>query len=483
MAEQGLKDKTVRGVAWSAVDSIARYGITFLVSIVLARLLSPEEYGLIGIITIFITVFNGIVDGGFTNALIRKQNITDQDYNTAFITNLLVSVFLAVLLFFSSPLIAVFFNRDELTMLTRVMSVIVVVNGLAIVQKAKLTKNIDFKTQTKITLIASVSSGLVGIVLALLGFGVWALVGQQITNQSLNTFFLWFFSKWKPKLKFSVASFKDLWGFGWKLLVSGLIDSIWREIYQVVVGKFYSTATLGLYTRGQQFASLFSTNLTAVVQRVSYPVLSSIQDDKIRLKDAYQRVIKSTMLVTFACMLGLAAISKSMVYVLIGEKWLPCVPMLQIICFQMMLYPLHAINLNMLQVQGRSDLFLKLEIIKKTIGVIPLCLGIFIDIYWMLFGSVIVGFVSYLLNAYYSGPFLNYSVWEQIKDILPSFIISIIMALIVFVVGLLPISPYVLLLIQLVVGGGVMILLCEIIKLPDYFEVKSIVYSIVNKKR
>lgn len=483
MAEQSLKEKTVKGVGWSAIDSIARYGITFFVSIVLARLLSPDEYGLIGIITVFITVFNGIVDGGFTNALIRKQDVADQDYNTAFITNLVVSVFLAILLFLLSPLIAAFFEREELTMLTRVMSVIVVVNGLAIVQKAKLTKKVDFKTQTKITLIASVASGAVGIVLALIGFGVWALVGQQITNQSLNTLLLWIFSRWRPTFVFSVASFRELWGFGWKLLVSGLIDSIWREIYQVIVGKFYSTETLGQYTRGQQFASLFSTNISAVVQRVSYPVLSSIQDDKTRLKDGYKRVIKTTMMVTFACMLGLAAISKSMVYVLIGEKWLPCVPMLQIICFQMMLYPLHAINLNMLQVQGRSDLFLKLEIIKKTIGVIPLCLGIFIDIYWMLWGSVIVGFISYYLNAYYSGPFLNYSVWQQIKDILPSFVISSIMALAVFAVGMLPITPYVLLFIQFIAGVLVLLLICETVKLPDYLELKSIVSSIINNKR
>lgn len=482
MAEQNLKDKTVKGVGWSAIDNVLSLGIGFLVSIVLARLLSPEEYGLIAIITIFINVFNSIVDSGFSNALIRKNDASDTDYNTVFWSNMALSVALCLVLFFCAGPIAVFFERPQLESLTQVMSIIVIINAFAIIQRTVLVKRVDFKTQTKISLIASLSSGAVGIGMAFAGFGVWSLVGQQISRQLLNTIFLWVFNKWFPHKVFSWSSFKELFSFGWKLLASSLIDTIWKEIYQVVIGKFYQPATLGQYTRAQQFAGLFSSNITNVVQRVSYPVLSSIQDDHERLKLAYKRVIKSTMLVTFILMLGLVAVADNFVYVLVGEKWMESVPMLRIICFTMMLYPLHAINLNMLQVQGRSDLFLKLEIIKKAIAIGPLLIGIFVDIYWMLAGSVIVGFISYYLNARYSGPFINYSIREQIKDILPSFSTSFAMMVIVFLIGRLNINPYALLGVQILAGLVLTIAICEFFKLTEYLELKGIVIDVVRNK-
>lgn len=481
MAEESLKNKTVKGASWSFIDSIAGQGITFLVGLVLARLLTPEEYGLIGIITIFIAVFNSIVDSGFSNALIRKNDAKDIDYNTVFISNLVVSIVLFGVLFFCAPVISRFFNQPQLIPLIRVMGSIVIINAFAIIQRTIFVKKVDFKTQTKISLISSIASGAVGIGMAVGGCGVWSLVGQQISRQFLNSAFLWLFSKWYPKLQFSFQSFKELFSFGWKLLVSGLIDTLWREIYQVVIGKCYAPATLGQYTRAQQFASICSTNLTTVVQRVSYPVLSSVQDEKERLKNGYKRIIKVTMLLTFTLMLGLAAVAKPMILVLIGEQWLPCVPFLQIICIQMMLYPLHALNLNMLQVQGRSDLFLRLEIIKKIIAIGPLLLGIFVDIYLMLVGSVLTGFINYYLNAYYSGPFLNYSIKEQIKDILPSFGVAITMAVPVFAMSFIPLNPFILLPLQILVGAFITITICETTKLPEYFEIKDIAMPIINK--
>ncbi|MBQ4126881.1 MAG: lipopolysaccharide biosynthesis protein [Alistipes sp.] len=481
MSEQSLKSKTVKGTMWSAAENVARMGVTFAVSIILARLLSPEEYGLIGILTIFIAIFNAIVDCGFTNALIRKQDTTDTDYSTVFYINLILSVILAAVLFFCATFIATFFGRQELVSLTQVMSSVVVINALAIVQRARTTKAIDFKTQTKITFISSIGSGAIGIAMAYMDYGVWALVGQQISNQLLSTILYWIYNRWIPKLIFSWASFKEMWMFGSKLLASGLIDAAWKEIYQVVIGKCYSPATLGLYTRAKQFADLCSSNLTSVVQRVSYPVLSSIQDDRVRLKSAYQRVIKTTMLPTFVLMLGMAACSKAMIYVLIGEQWLGCVPMLQIICTYGMLYPLHALNLNMLQVQGRSDLFLKLEIIKKIIAVGPLLLGIFVDIYLMLAGSFVTNLISYYLNTYYSGPIINYSIKEQIKHISPSFGVAIAMAVPVFLISFIPASPLVMLPLQIVVGAVITIGICETIKLPEYIEIKGIVTPLLNK--
>ena len=468
-------------MGWSAVENVTRMVVAFVVSIILARLLSPDEYGLIGILTIFIAIFNAIVDSGFTNALIRKQDATDTDYSTVFYTNLVLSVVLAVVLFCCAKPIAVFFKRPELVSLTQVMSSIVVINALSLVQRARTTKEIDFKTQTKITFISSIGSGAIGIAMAYMGYGVWALVGQQISNQLFSTIFFWIYNKWMPKLVFSWASFKEMWAFGSKLLASGLIDTVWKEIYQVVIGKCYGPATLGLYTRAKQFADLCSSNLTSVVQRVSYPVLSSIQDDRIRLKSAYQRVIKTTMLPTFVLMLGVAACAEPMIQVLIGDQWLECVPMLQIICTYGMLYPLHAINLNMLQVQGRSDLFLKLEIIKKVIAIGPLLLGIFVDIYLMLAGSLITSLISYYLNAYYSGPFLNYSIKEQLKDILPSLGVAIAMAIPVFAMSFIPMDPFILLPLQIIVGAVITITVCEATKLPEYLEIKSIAMPIINK--
>lgn len=481
MSEQSLKNKTIKGTVWSAVENVTRMGVTFVVSIILARLLSPEEYGLIGILTIFIAIFNTIIDGGFTNALIRKQDATDIDYSTVFYTNLVLSVILAAALFFCATPIAIFFERPELVSLTKVMSSVVVVNALAIVQRARTTKAIDFKTQTKITFISSIGSGAVGIAMAYMGYGVWALVGQQISNQLLSTIFFWSYNKWMPKLIFSWASFKEMWAFGSKLLASGLIDTAWKEVYQVVIGKCYSPATLGLYTRATQFADLCSSNLTSVVQRVSYPVLSSIQNDRERLKSGYQRVIRTTMLPTFVLMMGVATCAEPMIRVLIGEQWLGCVPLLQIICSFKMLYPLHALNLNMLQVQGRSDLFLKLEIIKKIINIGPLLLGIFVDIYLMLAGSLVTSLIAYYLNAYYSGPFLNYSIKEQIKDILPSFGVAIAMAVPVFAMSFIPMNPFILLPLQIVVGAIITISICEATKLPEYLEIKGIVMPIINK--
>ncbi len=468
-------------MGWSAMENVTRMGISFFVSIVLARLLSPDEYGLIGILTIFIAVFNAIVDGGFTKAIIRKQVAADIDYCTIFYTNLVLSIFLATFFFISARPIADFFVRPELISLTRVMASTVVINALSIVQRARYTKILDFKTQTKITFISSIVSGAVGISMAYMGYGVWSLVGQQISNQLLTTLFFWIFSKWFPKLIFSWTSFKEMWGFGSKLLVSGLIDTAWQEVYQVVIGKCYSPATLGLFIRAKQFADLYSSNLTAVVQRVSYPVLSTIQDDRVRLKFAYQRVIKTTMLASFILMLGMAACAETMIHVLIGKQWLGCIPMLQIICIYAMLYPLHALNLNMLQVQGRSDLFLKLEIIKKAFGVIPLFIGVFINIYWMLFGTVLVAFFSSYLNAYYSGPFLNYSIKEQVKDILPSFGVAMAMAIPVFGMSFIPMSPYIMLPLQLLTGAVITIVICETAKLPEYLEIKGIIMPIIGR--
>ncbi|MEY8591369.1 lipopolysaccharide biosynthesis protein [Butyricimonas hominis] len=476
-----LKHKAVRGVTWSFIDNSANQGITFLVGLVLARLLSPEEYGIIGIVVIFIAVFDCIVDSGFSNALIRKNNADKLDYNTTFIFNLILSILLYIVLYVSSPAIANFFSQPILISVMRVMGVVVVINAIALIQRTILIKQVDFKTQTKISLIASLSSGGIGIGMAVGGLGVWSLVGQQISRQFLNSFFLCVYTRWRPQFLFSFYRFRMLFNFGWKLLISGLIDTIWKEIYQVIIGKWYSTDILGQYTQANQFNKIFSSNLTFVVQRVSYPVLSEIQNDQKQLKLAYKKIIKMTMFVTFTCILGLAASAKSMILVLVGEQWLPCVPFLQIICFSGMMYPLHALNLNMLKVKGRSDVFLILEIIKKLIAIGPLLLGIFVGIYWMLWGSVIIGFFAYYLNGYYSGKDVNYGISEQVKDIFPSFMIALIMALFVYLMSYLRISPFVLFPLQIITGVLLVIVLSELLKRDEYLEIKMILLNVLDR--
>ena len=481
MVEKSLREKTVSGVSWTATETIANYTVTFVVGIILARLLEPDDYGLIGLLTIFIAIASSLTDSGFSSALIKKKNANEDDYNTVFIINFSVGIFLYILLFFCAHAIANFFERQELVNLVRVLSVNIIIGALCIVQRVQLMKALDFKSQTKLSLMSSVISGVLGISAAFAGWGVWALVVSSISGSLIRTSLFWFYNRWIPKFKFSLASFHELFNFGWKLMVSGLLNTVWNESYQVVIGKFYKPETLGQYTRATGFSSIFSTNLTSIIQRVSYPVLASIQDDKIRLKAAYQKLIRVTMFVTFTCMLMLAAVAKPLILCLIGEKWLLSASFLQIICFGSMLYPLHALNLSMLQVQGRSDLFLKLEIIKKVIAVGPLLLGIFISIYWMLIGSVLTGIVGYYLNAYYSGPFLNYSIKDQIKDIIPSLVMALCGASIVYALSFIPINHFALLAVQFVVGSIFFYVANEWFKLSEYIEVKNITISYVRK--
>lgn len=477
-----LRSKTIKGVGWSFIDNIANYGITFLVGLVLARLLTPAEYGIMAMIAIFVAISNSIIDSGFSNALIRKVDIERVDYNTVFFFNLVVSVILYVILYVSSPLISTFFKEPILVDVMRVIGWVLIINALAIIPRTILVKNVDFKTQTKVSVISSVLSGLVGIGMALTGWGVWSLVWQQLSRQMLNSLCLWVFCKWFPVWEFSVKSFKELFGFGYKLLLSGLIDTIYKNIYYVIIGRFYSPAQLGQYTRAEQFNSIFSSNLTSVVQRVSYPVLSSIQNEEERLYAAYRRIIKDTMLVTFACMLGLAAVAKPLIIILIGDKWLPAVGFLQIICFAGMLYPLHAINLNILQVKGRSDLFLKLEIIKKIIAIGPIVVGILYGIEYMLWGAVLTSFIAYLINSYYSASLICYPTARQIKDILPVFLVSLIVAAIMWSLSWLNISVYIQLPCQLLIGLILAFVIYEKLQLDEYIEVKQLVISALHRK-
>ena len=481
MAEQGLKDKTVKGVGWSATDAFLSYGVGLIIGIVLARLLSPDEYGLIGLTSIFIVVMESIVDSGFSVSLIRKKDVTNDDYNTMFITNLVLSIVMYILLFFCAPLIARFFNRPELIALVRVMGCLIIIQALSIVQYTVLTKRIDFKTKTKASFIAALGSGAIGIGMAFGGFGVWALVGQRLSKELIYTICLWVFNRWWPKLNYNPDSLRYMWGFGWKILVSNLLDKTWAQLYQVVVGKFYNPSTLGQYTKGKEYPTFLSANFQTIIGRVTFPVLAEVQGDQTRMVSAYRRIIKNTMFITTICVIFLGAISEPFIYCLIGPKWHQAATFMPFICVIMSLYPLNAINLNMLKVQGRSDIFLYLEIIKKIIAVGPICLGVFVSIYWMLIGSIITGIISFFLNTYYTGKKLNYSSWMQLKDIAPSYMVAFAVALSVFFLKFLPISNWIILPIQLVVGMVFFFIICNLAKIEEYKEIKEIVKPMFAK--
>ena len=483
MQQESLKNKTIKGVGWSAADAFLGQGVTFIVGLVLARLLSPDEYGLIGICLIFTTVLNGIVDSGFSNALIRKKEVTDEDYNTMFITNMVISIVLYVILFICAPFVSEFFHRVELTALIRATGLILFFNALSITQVTILTKKIDFKTKTKASLVSAIISGVIGVVMAFMGYGVWSLVTQQLSKQLLYTLCLWILNKWYPKFFFCKDSFVYMWGFGWKLLASGILNNIWNQLYQVVIGRCYTPSTLGHFTRANEYASIFSSNLTSIVQRVSYPVLAEIQDDKERMVQGYRKVIKVTMFITAVCMISLGAVSEPMLYTLIGAKWHEAATYLPLICISMSLYPLHAINLNILQVLGRSDIFLYLEVLKKIIGLLSIAIGVFCGIYYMLLASVFTSVINLYLNTWYTGKALNYTFVKQLIDITPSYFTAFIIAFSVYFLKFLVLPCYVVLILQLIVGLIVGFGISELLKFEEYTELRSIVVKIIKRNK
>jgi teichuronic acid exporter len=471
-----LKDKTIKGLIWSFTNSFAGQGIQFVVGIILARVLSPKEFGLIGMITIFIAVSQSFIDSGFQQALIRKQNPTQDDFSTVFYFNIVIGILFYFLLFVLATPISDFYHEPQLKNLIRVLGLSLLILSFTIIQTSILTKRIDFKLQTKISIIAVVISGTISIFMAYAGWGVWSLVILTLAKYFINSFLLWFWNEWRPILVFSKKSFKELFSFGSKLLVSGLIDTLYNNIYYLIIGKYFSATELGYYTRADQFQAMPSSNLHGIIGRVTYPVFASIQDDKVMLKAAYQKIIRSTMFITFILMMGMAAAAKPMIFTLIGEKWQPAIIYLQLLCFVGMFHPLHALNLNMLNVQGRSDLYLRLEVIKKILAVPIIIVGVIWGIKAMIVGMIVNTMIAYYLNSYWSGRFIGYSFNEQVKDILPSFFVAVCMGCILFIESMfIRISYLQLFVVQIITGIFFIFFMCERLRLKDYLYIKNIV--------
>ena len=476
---ESLRHKTVNGVLWSSVERFSVQGVQFLVMVVMARLLTPKDYGLVGMLAIFIAVAQSLVDSGFSQALIRKQERTEVDNSTVFYFNIAVGFLLYGLFYVSAPWVARFYDSPELVDLMRVVCLSVVFNSFAVVQRALLTVRIDFKTQAKASLTAAVVSGIVGIGMAYTGFGYWSIAAQQLVNLGLNTLLLWLFARWRPRWTYSWASFRELFAFGSKLMASGLLDVVYRNMYLLVIGKVFTASSLGHYTRAHQFAEFPSSNLTGIMQRVTYPVLCQIQDDDARLASIYRRFLRVSAFIVFPLLTGLSAVAEPFILLLLKEQWLFAATLLQIICFAMMWYPIHAINLNLLQVKGRSDLFLKLEVIKKLLAVAVLCLTIPMGLVAMCVGQIFSSLAALVINTRYTGLLIQVGFLRQMRDLLPTLLLSLTMWVLVY--ALVHVLPG--LWLQLVVGvlAGMVYYLgfARLLRFPEMGEL----LSLIRKKR
>lgn len=428
---EALKSKAINGIIWSALERFSIQGVQFIIMIIMARLLTPRDYGLLGMLAVFMAIAQSLIDSGFSQALIRKQKRTETDYSTIFFFNIVVSVIIYLILYVSAPLISIFYKEPELSPIIQIIGLTIIINSFAIVPKTILTINIDFRTQAKVSLIATIIAGFCGIYFAYSGIGVWSLVYHSIILSIINTILIWSISKWRPLFAYSWKSLKELFSFGSKLLISGLIDTIYKNIYPIIIGKSFSAGDLGYYSRAQHFSEFPSSNITGILQRVTYPILCNIQNDDNRLRNIYRRFLKVSAFIIFPLMTGLAAVSHPLIIIIIGEKWQYCAILLQIICFNMMWYPIHAINLNLLQVKGRSDLFLKLEIIKKILGISIICTTLPLGIEAMCYGSVVGSIICLAINTYYTGKLINIGFIKQLSDLLPTLSLSISMFIIV----------------------------------------------------
>lgn len=434
-----LKEKAVKGVFWSSIDRFSSQGIQFIFSILIARMLLPSDYGVIAMLGIFLAVSQSFIDSGFGTALVQKIDRTETDFSTVFYFNVLVACFFYGLLWIISPYIAAFYDIPLLESVTKAVALTLIFNALGGIQNAKLTIAIDFKTRAKISLMCTISTGIIGLIMAYKGYGVWALVTQNIANSVLNATLLWLFVRWIPQRTFSMQSFRQLFGFGSKLLASGLLDTIYNNIYPLVIGKFFSASTLGVYSRASSLAQYPSSNLTSVLQSVTFPVLSSIQNDEERLGNAYRRLLRMSVFIIFPLMIGLSAVADPFIRLVLTDKWEGAIYLLQIVCFSMMWYPVHAINLNLLQVKGRSDYFLKLEIIKKIIGVSMLCITVPIGIVAMCYGSICTSIICLGVNTHYTWKLIGYGFKRQMREMLPTLLHALVMGAIAWTaVQLLP---------------------------------------------
>lgn len=474
-----LKHKTIHGVIWSSIDRFATQGITFAIGLVMARLLTPEDYGVIAMLAFFLAISQTFIDSGFSSALIRKKDITEVDNSTVFYFNVVIGLLCYAILWFTSPLIASFYDIAILSPILKVVGLTLIFNSLTIIQQTKLTIELDFKTQTIISIISWSIPGCVGLYLAYQGFGPWALAIQMVLSPFLRMICLWLFVKWRPLPVFSKKSFTELFSFGSKLLSVGILNTTYNNLSTLLIGKIFSASSLGYYSRAQQFVGYTTWNIESILQRVTYPVLCSIKEEEERLKLNYRRIIKVSTFIIFPLTLGMAAVAAPLIRFILTDKWDGAIPLLQILSLAGMWFPIHAINLNLLNVKGRSDVVLKIELIKKGIGLTLLCISIPFGLLWFCWSCVLSALISLIINFYFVGKYADIKMKTQITDLLPTLFQSAIMYGVVWLILPLFSTNLGQLLAGVSAGGLTYILLAYLMKSQEL----KMVFDIVFRKR
>lgn len=475
----------VKSLIFKFTERSACQGVSFVVQIILARLLDPTDYGVLTMLTIFISISQVFVQSGLNTALIQRKDVTEKDYSTVFWISITVALIMYLILFFTAPFISDFYNMPTLKYVLRVLAVILIPGAFNSIQNAKISKEMRFKQLMYCTLTAVIISGIVGIIMAYMGLGVWALVGQQISNQISICLVMIITVKWRPKFVFQINRAKILFSFGWNLLCSNLISNIYTELQSLVIGKKYSSAILGFYSRGKQLPQYIINNINVAVQNVMLPALSREQENKVRVKAMMRRSIVTSSFLIFPLMMGLAVVAKPLVSILLTDKWLPCIPYLRIYCFIFSFYPIHTANLQALNAMGRSDKYLQLEVIKKIYGVLILLITVFCfdSPLIIALGGAVSTIIAIFVNSAPNKKLLNYSYFEQIKDLLPSLLISIIMGAAVYSILFLGLSSWLTLIIQIALGAVIYIGLAEIFKLECYIYLKNIIMGYLKRKK
>jgi teichuronic acid exporter len=479
---KNIKRKVINGLIWKLMERGGVQGIQFIVQIILARILSPEDYGLISLITIFIVVSNVFIQSGFNTALIQRKDVNEDDFSSVLYISLVLAIILYITLFFLSPFISDFYQIEELKHVLRVLSIILFFGAFNSIQNAIIARTMQFKKLFIVSVFSILISGIVGITLAYLGFGVWALVAQQIVNQVSTTIILWFTLKWRPKLTFSLSKVGNLFSYGWKILVSYLMNTLYLNLISLIVGKIYTSQMLAFYNRGEQFPQLIVNNINGSIQSVMLPTLSAEQENKKRVKELVRRSLITSSFLIFPLMIGLAVVAEPLVKILLTDKWLPCVPFMQIFCLIYALWPIQTANLQAINALGRSDIFLKIEIIKKVIGFAILSISIFYGIYAIVLGSLLLEIISLFIDSYPNLKLLDYSYKEQIRDIIPSLLLSIIMGGVAYSILYINMSSYLTLIIQVLVGAIVYIGLSKLFKIESYEYLLSTIKSLIKNK-
>lgn len=476
-----LKQKATKGVIWSAIDKFGVQFVQFIIGIILARLLTPNEFGLIGMLAIFIAITQSFINSGMSSGLVQKTNRTQEDFSTVFIFNIFISLFFYIILYYSAPYIAEFYEMPQLVPLTRILSVSIIISSFSIVHKSYLTIKLDFKTLAKVNLVSIIISGVISIYSAYQGLGVWALVIQTISVSVISVIMLWYLTNWNPSFLFSKESFKELFGFGSKLLLASLYAQIFNNIYNLAIGKAYSATDLGFYTRSKQFAEFSSGTITGIMQQVTYPILASLQDNRDRMVTVYSRLIRMTAFVIFPSMILLSLLSDSLIKILLGEKWVHAIVLLQWMSLARIFFPINVINMNILNAIGRSDLFLKVDLSKLPLILIVLIFTIPLGVEAVVIGHVITSFIAFFINAYMPGKIFGYGAIKQLKDMRQIMIATLVMLIVVYMTINNIDIQYIKILAGVLIGLFVYGLMCYLFKIEEINEVKYLLNSIIKK--